>query len=188
MKTTTLHVKNMVCDRCLKVVRKELENLGLHPLDVRLGEVTVEEAAEEVDKAAVERALTRHGFRLLEDKKAWVIEKIKSTVIESVHHGQMAHVNFSQLIAERVGLDYAYLSSLFSATEGVTVEKYVILQRIERVKELLVYDELSLSQIADAQGYSSVQHLSNQFRKITGLTPSAYKKLRDKERRPLDEI
>lgn len=188
MEKTILHIKNMVCSRCQKVVRKELESLGLHPLEVKLGEVTLQEPAGAVDHVVISKALAQHGFELLEDKKAWVVQQIKGTIIETVHHQTAAHVNFSQRITERVGLDYAYLSSLFSASEGITIEKYVILQRVERVKELLVYDELSLSQIADGLGYSSVQHLSGQFRKTTGLTPSAYKKLRRKERRPLDEI
>jgi AraC-like DNA-binding protein len=133
-------------------------------------------------------ALAGHGFELLDDKKARVIQQIKSTVIEAIHHRQAPHPHFSALIAGATGLDYAYLSSLFSATEGVTIEKYIILQRIERAKDLLVYDELSLGQIADKLGYSSVQHLSGQFKKVTGLTPSAYKKLRDNGRRPLDDI
>jgi AraC-like DNA-binding protein len=188
MDQVTLHIKNMVCSRCQKVVRKELESLGLHPLSVGLGEVTLAESAAQVDKDAVGAALARHGFELLDDKKAWVIQKIKSTVIEAIHHRQVSHPNLSSLIAREVGLDYAYLSSLFSSTEGITIEKYIILQRIERAKELLVYDELSLSQIADQLGYSSVQHLSNQFKKVTDLTPSYYKKLQDNKRRPLDDI
>jgi AraC-like DNA-binding protein len=178
----------MVCSRCQKVVRKELEALGLHPLSVGLGEVTLQEPAAQVDQAAVGAALARHGFRLLDDKKAQVIEKIKSTVIEAIHHRQTLPPNFSAHIAREVGLDYAYLSSLFSAAEGLTLEKYIIRQRIERAKELLVYDELSLSQIADKLGYSSVQHLSGQFKKVTDLTPSYYKKLQEHKRRPLDEI
>jgi AraC-like DNA-binding protein len=188
MDQVTLHIKNMVCSRCQKVVRKELESLGLHPLSVGLGEVTLQEPEAGVDKEAVKAALARHGFELLDDKKAWIIQKIKSTVIEAIHHRQIPHPNFSALIAGGTGLDYAYLSALFSSTEGITIEKYIILQRIERAKELLVYDELSLSQIADKLGYSSVQHLSNQFKKITDLTPSYYKKLQENKRRPLDDI
>ena len=183
-----MHIKNMVCSRCQKVVRKELESLGLHPLSVGLGEVTLEEPETQVDHEAVGAALARHGFELLDDKKAQVIHKIKSTVIEAIHHRETPYANISARIAREVGLDYAYLSSLFSAAEGITLEKYIILQRIERAKELLVYDELSLSQIADKLGYSSVQHLSGQFKKVTNLTPSYYKKLQEHKRRPLDEI
>ena len=188
MEGTTLHIKNMVCSRCRKVVRKELESLGLHPLSVGLGEVTLAEPAALVDQAAVGAALARHGFGLLDDKKARTVQKIKSTVIEAIHHRDTPQPHFSAFIAGEVGLDYAYLSALFSASEGITLEKYIILQRIERAKELLVYDELSLSQIADKLGYSSVQHLSGQFRKVTGLTPSHFKKLKAQKRRPLDEI
>lgn len=188
MEQATLHIKNMVCSRCRKVVRNELESLGLHPLSVGLGEVTLEEPAGQVDRAAVGAALAKHGFALLDDKKAQVVQKIKSTVIEAIHHRDTPHPHFSAHIAREAGLDYAYLSSLFSAAEGITLEKYIILQRIERAKELLVYDELSLSQIADRLGYSSVQHLSGQFKKVTDLTPSYYKKLQVKERRLLDEI
>ncbi len=188
MERATLHIKNMVCSRCQKVVRRELESLGLHPLSVGLGEVTLQEPAAQVDQESVGAALARHGFQLLDDRKAQVIQKIKTTVIEAVHHRGTPHLNFSALIAREVGMDYAYLSSLFSAAEGITIEKYIILQRIERAKELLVYDELSLSQIADQLGYSSVQHLSGQFKKVTDLTPSYYKKLQEHKRRPLDEI
>jgi AraC family transcriptional regulator len=188
MERATLHIKNMVCSRCQKVVRRELESLGLHPLAVGLGQVTLQESAAKLDKEALGAALAKHGFELLDDKKAWVIEKIKSTIIEAIHHCKTPQANFSGLIAQEAGLDYAYLSSLFSSTKGITIEKYIILQRIERVKELLVYDELSLSQIADQLGYSSVQHLSNQFKKVTDLTPSYYKKLQENRRRPLDEV
>jgi AraC-like DNA-binding protein len=188
MERATLHVKNMVCSRCQKVVRQELESLGLHPLTVGLGEVTLREPASQVDQEAVGAALARHGFALLDDRKAQTVQKIKSTVIQAIHHRQEPHPHFSARIAREVGLDYAYLSSLFSASEGITLEKYIILQRIERAKELLVYDELSLSQIADQLGYSSVQHLSGQFKKVTDLTPSYYKKLQEHKRRPLDEI
>lgn len=178
----------MVCSRCQKVVQKELESIGLHPLAVGLGEVTLEEPTGKVDKEVVGAALAKHGFQLLDDKKAWVIQKIKSIIIQAIHHQQTPHTHFSERIAQAVGLDYAYASSLFSSIEGISIEKYIILQRIERVKELLVYDELSLSQIADQLGYSSVQHLSSQFKKFTGLTPSYYKKLQENPRRPLDEV
>ncbi len=188
MKPTVLHIKNMVCPRCQKVVRKELENQGLHPLSVHLGTVTLQESTEEMDQQAIRTALAAHGFELLDEKKAVLVEKIKNIIVELIHHRSATSGNVSDLIAERLGLDYAYLSHLISSTEGITIEKYTILQRIERVKELLIYDELSLSQIADQLGYSSVAHLSNQFKKITGLTPSSYKKLRENIRRPLDEL
>lgn len=188
MEQVTLHIKNMVCSRCQKVVRRELESLGLHPLTVELGQVTLQEKEEDIDKNALEKSLAMHGFGLLDDKKAKVIEKIKRTIIETVHHGSSANSNYSTILSQQTQLDYTYLSSLFSSNEGVTIEKYIILQRIERVKELLIYDELSLKEIAYQLGYSSVAHLSNQFKKITGITPSSYKKLQENNRKPLDEI
>jgi AraC family transcriptional regulator len=188
MSHSTLYIKNMVCARCQKVVNSELVSLGLHPQSVRLGEVTLLEEETGLDKNAIRAALAKHGFQLLDEKKARMIEKIKSTVIEQIHYQNPGHPQFSRLIEEGVGLDYTYLSALFSATENTTIEKYIILQRVERVKELLVYDELSLNQIADQLGYSSVQHLSNQFKKITGYTPSYYKKRKENKRLPLDEL
>ncbi len=178
----------MVCPRCQTVVKKELEKLGLHPETVELGTVTLRGEENGLEREKISAALAYHGFVLLDDKKEKTVEQIKNTVIELVHYQDSHRSNLSQLIEERIGLDYAYLSSLFSSAEGVTIEKYTILQRIERAKELIVYDELSLSQIADQLGYSSVQHLSTQFKKITGLTPSYYKQLQEHKRRPLDEI
>ena len=180
----------MVCSRCMKVVKTELKNLGLHPEIVKLGEVVLHENEGQIDKEKVKEVFNRHGFELLDDKKSFIIEKIKSTIIDLIHHQNhsQANYNFSYIIEEKLGLDYAYLSSLFSATEGITIEKYIILQRIERVKELLVYDELTLSEIAWQMGYSSVQHLSNQFKKVTGLTPSHFKNIKEHRRKPLDEV
>lgn len=189
MAKATLHIKNMVCSRCIKVVKTELENLGLHPEIVKLGEVVLHEDENQIDKEKVKQVITRHGFELLDDKKSHIVEKIKSTVIELIHYqDSKEHKKLSYLIEEKVGLNYAYLSSLFSATEGITIEKYIILQRIERVKEFLVYDELTLSEIAWQMGYSSVQHLSHQFKTITGLTPSHFKNLKENKRKPLDEV
>ncbi len=178
----------MVCNRCIKTVRNELTGLGLHPEVVALGEVTLTEEENQVDREKVRQVLMAHGFELLENKKAWIVEKVKNTIIDLVHYHDASPYNFSYLIEEKTGMDYAYLSSLFSVTERITIEKYVILQRIERVKELLVYDQMNLSEIAYALGYSSVQHLSNQFKKVTGLTPSHFKKLKENKRRPLDAI
>lgn len=180
----------MVCNRCIKVVKEELEELGLTINNIKLGEVTVAQDEKAIDFSKLRKVLMDNGFELLDDKKTLLIEKIKNVVIETIHQSENVDVqtNFSYLIQEKVGKDYQFLSSLFSATEGITIEKYVILQRIERAKELLVYDELNLSEIAYKLGYSSVQHLSSQFRKVTGLTPSAFKKQSDQNRRPLDEI
>jgi len=180
----------MVCNRCVKVVKNELERLGLHPESVQMGEVNLRETADQIDRHQVNQALSQHGFELLDDKKALQIEKIKNIIVELIHHRPQSggHLNFSHLIEEKLHLDYTYLSALFSSSEGTTIEKYIIRQRIERAKELLVYDELNLSEIALELGYSSVQHLSNQFKKVTGLTPSQFKKLKENQRRPLDEI
>lgn len=185
-----LHIKNMVCNRCIKVVKDELEKLHLTITNIRLGEVTVSENEKDIDLEKVKEVLLDNGFELLDDKKALLIEKIKNTVIEIIHQAGNVdvHINFSHLIEEKVGKDYQYLSSLFSSTEGVTIEKYVILQRIEKVKELLVYDELNLSEISFKVGYSSLQHMSSQFKKVTGLTPSEFKKMNDQNRQPLDKV
>jgi AraC family transcriptional regulator len=191
MPGTTLHIKNMVCNRCIAVVRNELENLGLHIDQISLGEVQVDETEDQIDKQKVVSALTKHGFELLDDKKSLIIEKIKTAVIEQIHYPAKEggrHYNFSHILEKKLGFDYNYLSSLFSSLEGITLEKYIIQQKIERVKELLVYDELNLSEIAYQLGYSSVQHLSTQFKKVTDLTPSHFKKIKENKRRPLDEI
>ncbi len=180
----------MVCNRCIKVVKEELEDLGLVVKQIKLGEVELEQDDAAVDKAKIAEVLENNGFELLDDRKTQLIEKIKNILIELIHQPDeiVIHENYSHIIQSRLGVDYHYLSNLFSSTEGVTIEKYMILQRIERAKELLVYNELTLSQIADKMGYSSVAHLSAQFKKITGLTPSAFKKLTGNYRKPLDKV
>lgn len=187
---TQLHIRNMVCNRCIKVVRDELTNLGLHIEDIRLGEVFLTESGEEIDYEVVKKTLEANGFELLDDRKSLLIERVKNAVVEVVHQKETIdmHINWSHYIQEKVGVDYQYLSSLFSSTEGITIEKYIILQRIERVKEWLVYDEYNTSEIAYKLGYSSVQHLSTQFKKVTGMTPSEFKKLHVRDRKPLDEV
>lgn len=188
---TTLHIKNMVCDRCIKVVKNELEKIGLPIEKIKLGEIIIDLEENKVDKEEIRKVLAKQGFQLLDDKKALINEKIKTTIIELIHHNKDklgVNYNFSYLIEQKLGLDYSYLSTLFSTLEGTTIEKYIIQQKTERVKELLVYDELNLNEIADQLGYSSVQHLSSQFKKVTGLTPSHFKKIKDYKRRPLDEI
>jgi len=173
----------------MKVVKTELEKLGLHPEVVKLGEVLLHESEKQIDKKKINEVFAKHGFELLDDKKSHMVVKIKSTVIELIHYqDSKEHKKISYLIEEKIGLDYTYLSSLFSATEGITIEKYIILQRIERVKELLVYDELTLSEIAWQLGYSSVQHLSHQFKKVTGLTPSHFKEIKEDKRNSLDDV
>jgi AraC family transcriptional regulator len=190
MNSSTLYIKNMVCNRCIKVVKENLEAAGLQVLSTKLGEAIVAQGPDEIDYTQVSSLLEQDGFELLDDKKAKLIEKVKTIVIELIHQSEdiMLQHNFSSYIEERAGTDYHYLSSLFSSTEGVTIEKYIILQRIERAKELMIYDELNLSEISYKLGYSSLQHFSNQFKKVTGYTPSAFKKLQSKPRKPLDSI
>jgi YesN/AraC family two-component response regulator len=185
-----LHIKNMVCQRCISAVKMTLEQAGLDPAAVQLGEVDIQEELNADEREKIRTALLHQGFELIDDRRSRLIEQIKTAVISLIHHSdeEKLKMNLSDYLAEKTGRDYNYLSSLFSEVEGLTIEKYVILQRIERVKELLVYGELTLSEIAYKLGYSSVAHLSSQFKKVTGLTPSHYRQIRDHKRRPLDDI
>jgi AraC-like DNA-binding protein len=164
--------------------------MGLTVKNSKLGEVEVYEDEAHIDYDRLALLLKDNGFELLDDRKAQLKEKVKTIIIQLVHQQEelKLQVNYSQIIEGQVGVDYHYLSTLFSATEGVTIAKYIILQRIERVKELLLYNELSLSQIADKTGYSSVAHLSAQFKNVTGLTPSEFKKFKGDLRKPLDKV
>jgi AraC family transcriptional regulator len=189
----TLFIKNMVCTRCIMVVKQELERHGLHPEKVALGEVTIaEDELSDEQQNKLDAALVNLGFERIDDRKARLIESIKNKVISLVHHANDVHLkfNWSTVLAEELHYEYNYLSNLFSGVEGITLEQYIIRQKIERVKELLFYDELSLSEIAGRLGYSSVAHLSSQFKKVTGFTPSEMKKSRniDQNRKPLDSI
>jgi AraC family transcriptional regulator len=190
MKPTAIHIKNMVCNRCIKVVDEELSKLGISPVSIELGKVELNNPLNEEDILKLKEVLSENGFELIDDKRSLTIEKIKILVIELIHYQKekAQHINLSDFIAGEIGYDYAYLSNLFSSVEGTTIEKYLINQKIEKVKELLVYDELSLKEIAFQLGYSSVQHLSSQFKKITGLTPSHFKKIKDSKRKPLDKV
>lgn len=186
---TTLFIKNMVCNRCIMVVQSEIDKLGLNVKNIKLGEVTFDKEPSDQEKRKLEKALTISGFELIDDKKGQIIEKIKNVIIELVHHrdGQTKS-NLSDVLSRELNQDYHYLSSLFSEVEGITIEKYFIAQKIEKVKELLVYNELSLSEIAFRLNYSSVAYLSNQFKKVTGLTPSHFKQIRADKRKPLDKV
>ncbi len=186
---STLFVKNMVCNRCIMVVQNELDKLGLDVESIKLGEITLANKPTVAEKDALQQALNPLGFQLIDDKKSRIIERIKNSIIELVHHeNDDTKANLSDVISSRLNHDYTYLSNLFSAVEGTTIEKYFIAQKIEKVKELLVYDELSLSEIAFRLNYSSVAYLSNQFKKVTGLTPSHFKKIREDKRKPLDQV
>lgn len=184
-----LYIRNMVCNRCIMVVQSELEKLGHQPSRVTLGEVTLEQDLSDKDKKQLDERLQSLGFAIIDDKKSQLIEKIKNLIIELVHQ-QNSHLktNLSDWLISHLHHDYTYMTNLFSEVEGTTIEKYFIAQKIERVKELLVYDEHTLSEIAFQMNYSSVAHLSSQFKKVTGLTPSHFKKIREEKRKPLDEV
>jgi YesN/AraC family two-component response regulator len=185
----TYFIKNMVCNRCIMVVRQLFEKAGYPPSSISLGEVETQESIPESELQDLRSALNNFGFELIDDNKSRIIEKIKNTIISLIHHKEEnLKINYSGYIAGKLNRDYSYLSSLFSEVEGTTIEKYIILQKIERVKELLVYDELNLTEIADRMGYSSVAYLSGQFKKITGLTPGHFKQVKEKKRKPLDEV
>ncbi len=185
----TLFIKNMVCNRCILVVQNELDKLGLEASNIKLGEVSLVKDLTTKEREAMESALDPLGFQVIDDKKSRMIEKIKNVIIELVHHQDNdVKTNLSDVLSDALHNDYNYLSNLFSDIEGTTIEKYFIAQKVEKVKELLVYDELSLSEIADRMNYSSVAYLSNQFKKVTGLTPSHFKQIREDKRKPLDEV
>lgn len=184
-----LFIKNMVCNRCNMMVRSELENFGLHPLTVELGMAEVERELSAEEKTLLNERLENLGFQLIDDKKTRVIESIKTTVMELVRNPHdLPKVTFSDYLSEKFHQDYSALSKLFSEVQGMTIEQYVITQKIERVKELMVYDELSLSEIAHQLNYSSVSHLSKQFKKVTGLTPTHFKQVKENKRIPLDKL
>lgn len=184
-----LYIKNMVCSRCKMVVRSEIEKYDLQPLTIELGEVEIKEVLTKQQLQQLDTSLKALGFELIDDKKIQTIEKIKNAIITLVHHSYNdLKTNLSNYITSQIHQDYNYLSNLFSEVEGTTIEKYFITHRIEKVKELLVYNELSLSEIADQLGYSSVAYLSNQFKKITGFTPSYFKTLKEHKRRNIEEL
>ena len=179
----------MVCNRCILVVKNELDKLDLKAKDIKLGEVTFDKDPSPEKKNMLDLALVSLGFEIIDDKKGRIIEKIKNMIIDLVHHQHSdIKTNLSDVLSDKINHDYNYLSNLFSEVEGTTIEKYFIAQKIEKAKELLVYDELSLSEIALRLNYSSVAYLSNQFKKVTGLTPSYFKQIREDRRKPLDEV
>lgn len=179
----------MVSIRCIMAVKAELKNLGLHFIVVDLGEVEIMEDLNDRQLAELNTALLNCGLELMDDKKAILIEKIKNVITDMIHHSDEAmKLNYSDYIAEKLNYDYTYLSNIFSEVKGITIQQFIIVHKIEQVKELLIYDELNLTEISYKLRYSSVAHLSNQFKKITGLSPSHFKKLKDKKRRPIEEI
>jgi len=184
-----IYIKNMVCKRCIMVVKNELEQIGFKPTNLILGAAELDKEICDTEKIIINNHLQTFGFELIDDKKSRLIGQIKSLIIELVHHqNSELKTNLSDVLSSRLHHDYTYLSNLFSEVEGTTIEKYFIAQKIEKVKELLVYDELSLSEIAFQLNYSSIAHLSNQFKKVTGLTPSHFKNIKADKRKPLDEV
>jgi AraC-like DNA-binding protein len=184
-----LYIRNMVCIRCKMVVKEELKKLGLHYIIVELGEVEIFEQISEEQHDRFKIALLRSGLELMDDKKSMLIEKIKNIIVELVHYSEEPlEVNFSEYLSNKLNHDYTYLANLFSEVQGTTIEKFLISHKIERVKELLVYNEFNLTEIAYRMNYSSVAHLSSQFKKITGLTPSHFKKLKHKKRNALENL
>lgn len=189
MRLMKLYIRNMVCIRCKMVVKEELKSLGLTSVVVELGEVEILETISEKQRELMKAALLKSGLELMDDKKSMLIEKIKNVIIEMVHYTEdEPKTNFSDYLSQKLDYDHTYLSNLFSEVVGTTIEHHIIAHKIERVKELLVYDELSLTGIAFKMHYSSVAHLSNQFKKVTGLTTSHFKQLKHKRLTSLEKL
>lgn len=185
-----LHVKNMVCDRCILIIRQQLENLNFKIEAISLGKVTISPEASSEQLQHISSVLQVLGFELIDKDKDQLIEQIKVQVIELVHHSDLSalHQSLMSVIAEKLNKEYVYLSRLFSDAEGITIEKYIIQQKVERVKELLEYGQMNLNEIAYAMGYSSSAHLSTQFKTVTGMSPSKYKAQPAGNRKPLDQV
>jgi AraC-like DNA-binding protein len=179
----------MISNRCKLAVKEELKKLGLHFVVVDLGEVEIMEDMTTEQRQQLQRGLISAGLELMDDKRAVLIEKIIHVITEMIHRSEdVPRLNYSDYISEKLNYDYTYLSNLFSEVKGITIQQFIIVHKIEKVKELLLYDELNLTEISYKMHYSSVAHLSNQFKKITGITPSKYKLLKDKGRKSIEEI
>lgn len=185
-----LHIKNMVCPRCISAVQDLLTELGLHPVSVELGVVELkEESLSRAQSEQLDQRLVDLGFERIEDRNKQLVDQIKTLVINKIHHGQLQQgFNWSKWIAENVYHDYRFISHLFSGLEGITIEQFIIKQKIEKVKELIAYRQLNFSEISYNLGYSSPAHMTNQFRKITGMTPGEFKKLRNPGRNSIDKV
>ena len=184
-----LYIKFMVSLRCKMLVKQELKKLGLHYSSVDLGFVEIIGEISEDKRKKLKAALLESGLELMDDKKSMLIEKIKIIITEMIHYNEeLPKVNYSEYISNIMGYDYTYLANVFSEVKGITIEHYIIAHKIEKVKELLLYDELNLTEISYRMNYSSVSHLSTQFKKVTGLTPTYFKNLKDKRRINLDEV
>ncbi len=184
-----LYIKYMVSLRCKMMVKEELKKMGLRYVTVDLGDVEITQDLTAEQREELKVALSRSGLELMDDPKAMLIEKIKNVIIEMVHYADdLPKTNFSDYLSEKLHYDYTYLANMFSETTGITIEHFMIAHKIEKVKELLLYDELTLTQISYKLHYSSVAHLSNQFKKVTGLTPSFFKKLKFKRQVTLENV
>ena len=179
----------MVSNRCKMAVKEELKKLKLHYMGVDLGEVEIMENISMEQRQQLKLALLDSGLELMDDKKSMLIEKIKNVIIEMVHHStENIKINFSDYLSQKLSHDYTYLSNLFSEVQGTTIEQFIISHKTERIKELIIYGELNITEIAWKMNYSSVAHLSSQFKKVTGLSPSHFKQLKDKRRNPIEDI
>ena len=179
----------MVSARCKMAVKEVLKSMKLHFIVVDLGEVDIMEDISIEQREQMKIALLKSGLELMDDKKAMLIEKIKNVIIQMVHHSdEVIKINFSVYLSEKLNYDYTYMANLFSEVQGTTIEQYIISNKVERIKELIIYGELNITEIAWKMNYSSVAHLSNQFKKVTGLSPSHFKQLKDKRRSPIEEI
>jgi AraC-like DNA-binding protein len=184
-----LYIKYMVSLRCKMVVRDELKKLGLEYVVLDLGMVEILEDVSKEQREQLKLNLLKSGLELLDDKKSILIEKIKSVIVEMIHYSdELPKVNFSDYISEKLNYDYTYLANIFSEVKGITIQQYIIIHKIEKVKELLLYNELNLTEISYKLQYSSVAHLSNQFKKVTGLSPSYYKQLKQKRQNNLENL
>lgn len=179
----------MVSARCKMLVRDALKALGLHFVMVELGEIDIMENITTAQREQLKVNLKEAGLELMEDKRAILLEKIKLTIIDVVHHREEdTRINFSHYLSEKLNYDYTHLANIFSEASGTTIEQYMIAQKVERIKELITYDELNITEIAWKMNYSSVAHLSNQFKKVTGLSPSHFKKIKENKRQSLEEL
>ncbi|HZL12071.1 MAG TPA: helix-turn-helix domain-containing protein [Prolixibacteraceae bacterium] len=184
-----LHIRNMVSNRDKLILRSELEKLELHFKTISLGEVEITDFLSTKKKNQLNINLKKSGLALIEDKKGILVEKIKNIIVELVHYSEkQLKINFSDYLSQKLGYDYTYLANIFSEHQGISVEHFILSHKIEGVKELLIYDELNITEIADRMHYSSVAHLSNQFKKMTGLTPSDYKRLKVRKRISLEKV
>ncbi|MEY4541742.1 MAG: hypothetical protein RLZZ306_3499 [Bacteroidota bacterium] len=184
-----IHIKYMVSNRCKTVVRMALKELGVHFVLLELGEVEIMERLTGQQRDSLKSTLEDAGLELIDDKRSILIDKIKNAIINMVHHSEdTVKVNISTYLSEKLDHDYTYLANIFSQVQGISIEQFIILHKVEKIKELLMYGELNISEISYKMNYSSTAHLSTQFKKVTGMTPSQFKQLKEKRRNSIDQI